>query len=253
MAALILQPERIDREDAHGMIARPPRGTVAERLHVYAGGYPARIQESLEESFPAVAHVLGPRAFTSLTHRYLRAVPPPSYNLNDVGAALPDFLRGDALTPSLPFLPDLARLEWQLTRAFHAFDEPPLDPTVLSAWSTEDWERAILRFQPSVALVTSEWPIRSIWEARETPVDEIDLDLRDRPDRVLIYRSALTVHCESLGVDEAAALNALLDERTLGEVSEALAAAGHAPGTVSEWFARWMSLGIIRGCNRAPR
>src|SRR5262249_52105235 len=121
---------------------------LAERLGVYAGGYPVRVQEALAETYPAVAHLVGDGAFAGLVRRFVAAVPLCSYNLNDAGVELPAFLRHDRLSVGLPFLPDLARLEWQLACAFHAHEQTPLDPSAVAAWSLDQWQQAVVRFQP---------------------------------------------------------------------------------------------------------
>jgi len=253
MAGQILNPDRLEacsREagEWRAVIAVPERGSAGARLRVYAGGYPVRVQEALAESFPAVAHVVGEGAFADLVRRYVEAIALHSYNLNDAGADLPAFLRADPLTGSLPFLPDLARLEWHVARAFHAHEQATFDPTALAGWSMDDWDGAMLRFQPWVALVTSEWPIREIWEARETPIEEIDIDLHNRPDHVLVCRSGYAVRCESAGSAEAEFLGALLEGQTLGSVVATLTARGGDPASVSTWFARWMALRMIANC-----
>jgi hypothetical protein len=223
-------------------------GHVGERLAVYVDGYPARVQEAIEEQFPALAHVVGPGAFTDLVLRYIERIPLRSYNLNDAGAELPRFLANDPLTAGLPFLPDLAQLEWHVARAFHAFEEPALDPRPLTHWTPEQWERALLRFQPGTALVTSDWPIREIWDCRDTPIETIDIDLNDRPDCVLVRRAGDAVVCESLDVREADALAALMVGHTIGSTIATLADRGEDPTLVSAWFTRWMTLGIVAGC-----
>ena len=234
----------------------PPRsGTLATRLRVYADGYPARIQEVLAETFPAVAHMIGAPALAGLTQRYIRTATLRSYNINAAGAALPRCLRDDPLTQRLPFLPGLAELEWRIALAFHARQHASLDPAPLATWTMAEWKRAVLRFQPSVAIVSSPWPIRSIWESRETPIEEIDLDLRDRPEHVLVYRSGLQVHCELVDPQEAAVLFNLLAGRSLGEVTRRLASGRDGNAVPAAAFARWMRAGMIVGCSpiRATR
>jgi Putative DNA-binding domain len=252
MAAHILRPERSDTDELARVLVQPPRGHCGERLGVYVSGYPARVQEAVEESFPAVAHIIGHRATHGLIGRYLTVVTRHTYNLNDVGAKLPSFLRSDPLTDRFPFLPDLAVLEWAVARAFHAYDQPPLDPAPLAAWTEAQWQLAVLQFHPSVALVSASWPIRELWEARETSIEEIDIDMRDRPDHVLVRRAGCAVHCESLSDDEAAVLAALVAGCTLGQVSEALMTRGGNPAAVATWFARWMHQRLLIGCSSAP-
>jgi hypothetical protein len=237
-----------ETQNLSALIALPERGTAAERLRVYAGGYPVRVQEALAETFPAVAHVVGEHAFTALVRRYAEATPLHSYNLNDAGAELPRFLRNDSLTARLVFLPDLARLEWQVARAFHAHERPAFDPSVLANWSMDDWEHAVLRFQPWVAMVRSDWPIREIWESRDRAIEEIDIDLRDRPDRVLVRRAGYAVLCESLDEAEAEFLEALLEGQRLGSVVAGRATRGGGPESVFQRFARWMTARMIAGC-----
>ncbi|HVO26198.1 MAG TPA: DNA-binding domain-containing protein [Candidatus Margulisiibacteriota bacterium] len=254
MAALIANGDRrdactpVEGDDLGALVVAPKHGTAGDRLQVYAGGYAVRVQEALAETFPAVAHVVGGGAFAELVRRYIETTPLRSYNLNDAGAALPRFLRDDLLTAGLPFLPDLARLEWQVARAFHAHAQPALDPAALAGWSMDDWGRAILRLQPWVAIVRSDWPIREIWESRDTPIEDINIALYDRPDRVLVRRAGDAVLCESLDDAEADALGALLEGQPLGSVVAALTPRGGDPATVSAWFARWMALRMIADC-----
>lgn len=243
LASQILHPERTELPEA--LLVPPPRGSIAERVGVYVNGYPARLQDSLSETFPALAHLIGHVATAELTQRYRHALSQHSYNLNDVGAELPAFLRRDELTARLPFLPDLAELEWAVATAFHAHDKTPLDPTSLAEWTLDDWAHAVLRFQPSVTLRSSQWPIRDLWETRETPLAEIDLTVADRPQWVLVHRANLQVHCDVIDDNETRALAALIDGRPLGEVTELLATHGDDPSRVSTWFTRWINLGLI--------
>jgi hypothetical protein len=248
MAARILTGIESQPPDVGALIAVPPRGDATERLQVYAAGYPARISEALTESFPAVAHVLGDGAFHALVHRYIASVALGSYNLNDAGAALPHFLETDQLSRDLPFLPDLARLEWHVARAFHAHQRPPFDATAAADWTLDDWARVTMRFQAFVAVVESDWPIRAIWDCRATPIENIDLDLRHRADRVLVRRSGDVVVCESIEDAEAQALGALLGGQTLGDVIATRGEHGDTPAAVAAWFTRWVSLRLITRC-----
>ena len=219
-----------------------------ERLSVYSGGYLARVQEALEEAYPAVRHILGVRAFSELARDYAAGHPSRSYNLSRAGLHLPGFLPTHPLTKELPFLPDLAWLEWQVVEAFHAFDRPPMDPARLAAIPPKDWDRLKLAFQPSVGRVASAWPILDIWEARDRPVAEVRIDLIDRPQRVLVFRKAWIVRCELIDERQDAALQALLSGKTLGELCGLLSvgpAAGDPP--LADWFSRWAASGLVAG------
>jgi len=234
-------------------VLNPQRGVPGtERLAVYAGGYVARIRQALAEVYEAIHHVVGERAFTELSHGYAQRHPSHEHNLSLAGRHLPAFLAEWPLTARLPFLPDLARLEWAVCRAFHAFEQPPLDVGRLSGLPLEAWDRARIVFQPSVGVVASAWPILDLWAARTTPRSAITIDLVDRPQRVLVFRQQLQVRCELVDERRCAVLEGLLAGRTLGAVCAALAAqAGQEAPPLAEWFAGWAARGLIIGCEAA--
>jgi hypothetical protein len=259
LASVVLQPEKLDDpafwSEIRSVIAvagadYDARVRAIERLRAYTSGLPARMFEALSQDHPALEHVIGSNAFRGLVHRYLPHVPTGIYNLNDVGSSFPEFLSGDDLVRAYPFAADLARLERAVRLAFHAREGTPLDAATLAGWTLQDWSVAVLDFQPSVAVVTSTWPIRDIWLARYTPIEEIDITLEGRPDRVLVHRSGYDVVCESVGEDEAWALEELLARRSLGDVAEGLVARRGDPDDVGSCFARWQARGMVTGCRR---
>ena len=220
----------------------------ARRLSVYSGGYLARIQEALEESYPALRHVVGARSFSRIAVTYAAQHHSRDYNLSLSGRRFPEFLETHPLTQELPFLPDLALLEWKVTEAFHAFDRPPIEPARLAAVPPEEWDRLRLVFQPSVRLLSSAWPVLDIWEARDQPVQEVKINLVDRPQRILIFRSGFEVRCELLDDLQEKAIAELLAGKALGLLCEeraASAADGDLP--MAAWFSRWGSAGLIAG------
>ncbi|PIQ83154.1 MAG: hypothetical protein COV75_09080 [Candidatus Omnitrophica bacterium CG11_big_fil_rev_8_21_14_0_20_63_9] len=219
----------------------PQRDTPGfERLHVYAHGYLARMQESLAEVYEAVHHVVGEQAFAGLAGAYAARHPSHDYNLSFAGRSLPEFLAAWPRTAQWPFLPDLARLEWGVCQAFHAQLQPPVDAGQLASVAPSDWERMRFAFQPSVSCVASAWPILDIWEARQRPRQAIDIDVVGRPQQVLVFREGLTVRCELLDPAEQRVLRALLDGAMLGE-----ACAEGSAEALSAWFNQWTRRGLI--------
>ena len=247
LARLILEPERLERLDGMSEAAAllASRGRVAPLvgLAAYVHGYPARLREALADVYEAVAAIVGHDQFRELTYRYAAKYRPSSYNLNDAGAQLPRYLVGDPLTARRPYLPALALLEWKMAGAFHAATLPRLDPAVLAEQTEDEWGRATLALQPSVAVVISRWPVLSLWECHDKPSSSVDVDAR--AECVLVYRSELVVRLEVVPRAEATALRALQHGRRLSDVLEHAAAAGTGERQVGDWFARWQSLGLI--------
>ena len=226
----------------------PQRGTPGEArvAAVYGGAYTARIQDALAEVYEAVRFVLGESAFTQLAHEYVARYSSHDYNLGFAGRHLPELLAGSPWSQRLPFLPDLAQLEWFVCQAFHAFDQPPVDLAPLSGLSLAQWERVRAIFQPSVSLVASSWPIRDIWASRVQPRHTLNLDVINRPQRVLVHREGMTVTCELLEEGPHRVLERLLAGDDLGAACVVLARIeGTERFQASEWFARWARHGLI--------
>lgn len=251
LAGVILEPGGLDRAVREAPDTLTIAGDAARaRLAAYADGYPARLEEALVEAFPALRHVLGHGTFRRLVERYRPHVPAGIWSLGDVGAALPAWIAGDEIAHALPLVPDLARLEFAVQRAFHAELEAPFDAAPLAAWGADDWNAARLGFQPGVALVRSPWPIRDVWEARTQPRETIDIDVEDRPQDVVVFRAGLRVCVEAVGADEAALLERLLGGTPLGEACERLAARDVPPEAVQAWLAGWVARGLVARCVR---
>lgn len=248
MKAKILPAERAGA--SLGDIPLNPQGGApgAERLAVYSGGYLARIQEALEEAYPAVRQVTGRLSFGGIARSYAARQGSSDYNLSRSGKHLPEFLKEYLLTKELPFLPDLAKLEWKVAEAFHAFDGPPASFSQLAAIPADRWEKVRLRFQPSAGLVASPWPLLDIWEARDKPVKEVKIELEGRPQTVLVYRKQLQVRCELINERQADALVQLMSGKTLGEFSDWLSKEDPpSEPLLGGWFARWGSSGLLAG------
>jgi hypothetical protein len=217
-----------------------------ERMAVYAGGYITRLSEALAEVYETVRHLLGKDAFVELSELYLERHPSRDYNINNIGKAFPAFIGSTRFSKELPFLPDLAALELAVAGAFHAFDRAPFDPAVLAALSEEDWEKMHVVFQPSVHVLGSEWPVLDIWNARKTPISEMNVGLVGRPQNVLVYRKGLEVYCEPIEKKQRDLVHHLLKGNPLGETCVSVAEAAQSEELpLEEWFSAWTGQGLI--------
>ncbi len=248
LAALILDGRDVGLER---LVSVPTGVDVGTRLGIYTSGYTARLREALLEAFPAVAKILGDGSLAAMVERYRPQVPHGWCNLNSVGRALPKFLLSDRLAEELPFLPDLARLEWSVVECFHARVGEPFDLAAVASWELDDWAGARIAFQPGVSLVSSPWPIHDLRAARDRERSEIDVDLVGRPQSVWLYRQGFEVVTALLDEAEAGIAQGLLEDRTLGDVMGRVEADGAQAGRVLDMFARFATLGLVAACRRA--
>lgn len=223
----------------------------AQRLAVYAGGLLARTEEAFTEGYEAVRFVIGPSRFHELAHAYSRRYSSSHYNLSFIGRHLPEFLKEPALedlVKDYPFLSDLAALEWRVAMAFHAFESEAMDPARLKEIALEDCQRIRFIFQPSAAVTDSAWPVLDIWQARKLSIQEVNIDLVNRPQSILIYRQGLKVQCELISKEGLCLLEKLISGAKLTDALEALT---EMPGgeslPLSAWFSDWVQKGLFRG------
>jgi hypothetical protein len=179
-----------------------------------------------------VERLVGPAFFRALALYYLAADPPSSPVLIRWGAGFPAFLAGFPPLAGLPYLPDVARLEWLRGIAYHAADAPPLSAEALAA--ERDLAQLRCGLHPSVSLLRSRHPVVSIWLANQPGTEPALLDL-DAPETALILRDPSDrVPVIALSAGDAAFVEALLSgQPLLAAAAAALSAApGHAPAGI---------------------
>lgn len=192
-------------------------GPAGRRYNVYRNNVAVSLTEALHESFPAIARLLGKQNMDGVAGLYLRQSPPSTPILACYGEGFGDFLDALPQLGHLPYLGDVARLEWLLRRAYHAADITPLDPAVISSIPPEALGSARLTLAPDVAALISDWPVHDIW----TYATE---DGAPKPggaaQTVLILRRGYDPEAHVIDPSAAAFLNAISDGNTLDSALE---------------------------------
>src|SRR5271166_3768706 len=136
-------------------------GLAARGLAVYRNNYRAGLIGSLVHTYPVLERLVGNDYFTGLAREYVKREPLRSGNVHHYGASFCDFLDGFEPARALPYLADVARVEWAVDRGYYAEDAEPLSPETVEE---EPSASRPLRFDPSAALVRSPWPVVAIWQ-----------------------------------------------------------------------------------------
>jgi hypothetical protein len=198
----------------------------AERIAIYRRAMHANYRKALGATYVVVRRLVGVPFFNAAVDAYVRAHASTSGDLNVYGDAFGDFLASYPYAATLPYLPDVARLEWAIDEAQRAADCASEPETVLAALAAVPPERlteAELRLDPSCRLVASEYPILRLWQVNQSDHrgdDTVDLDAGG--DALLVRREEAGVSLRQLPPGELAFLSALAAPSPLGA---ALAAA----------------------------
>jgi len=164
-----------------------------KRLRIYRNNTFVSLTDALMVTFPAVVRIVDERFFRYMAHTFIAAYPPHEPMLSNYGADLASFIaRFDPCRP-LPYLADLARLEWAINEAGLEGDEPALPPETLTKFAPEVLAAGSMRLQPSLRLVVSRWPILALWQANQPDTTAEQPSLERRATRVLIRRKGCGV------------------------------------------------------------
>lgn len=137
---------------------RPAKRFNIHRNNVYAG-----LMACLKVRFPVVARLVGDDFFAQCARVFIEGQPPRSAVLLRYGADFPAFITAFEPARALPYLADVAELEWQRHVAQHGPDAAPLDPTSLAVLPAEHMDDVIFELHPTSQLLQSAYPVLSIW------------------------------------------------------------------------------------------
>ena len=233
------------RQHVHGT-TRVPAST---RLAIYADAYRARLSEGLESNFPVLAKFMDASEFQRLARRYIDGHESRHRSLRWYGDRLGEFLREDATYREAPVLADLAAFEWAMSEAFDAADATVLTVEELRRRAPEEWADLQLIAHPSLRCVRLSWNAPQIWKAIQEGRPPPRAQCEAAPCCWLLWRQELQIFFRSVDPLEAAAIEALQDGRTFGELclqlSERLGAA-EAPRYAASLIRSWVESGLIR-------
>ncbi len=138
-----------------------PASWPAAALAVHRSNWLGAREQALATAYPALKRVLGERCFATLA----RDFPAAESDLNLLGRGFPQWLRvvrcGRPELAALPYLVDLARLEWAVHAAYFAADDPAPDggPYRRAQRAPRAYR---FRVSASLSLLASRWPIAAI-------------------------------------------------------------------------------------------
>ncbi|MEJ1159488.1 DNA-binding domain-containing protein [Prosthecomicrobium sp. N25] len=137
------------------------------RFAVYRNNVAVGLVGALEAAFPVTLRLVGEEFFRGLARVYVARTKPASPLLFRYGGDFPAFVAGFPPAAGLPYLADVARLEVAWLRAYHAAEAEAIGPQALSGIAPERLGAVRLRPHPAAALVVSEHPVGSIWQAHQ--------------------------------------------------------------------------------------
>ncbi len=241
------------REFAAAILAGPDAATpLLDRLHgphrqnldrlaAYhrnvVGNRIAALRSTYPKLFERVGENGGETAFARLARDFALSHDASSGDLNEYGEDFADWLARTAIVDSLPWLPDLARLEWDVQSAWYAADCAPLDLAALAAVPAELHGRLRFQLAPAFRARQSAWPLAALWSGDA-------LAVAPEQQWLWIVRPDELVHVVAVSEVEFAFTSELANQATLAEAIESTLRA-HGSFDVRHALARAGGLGLL--------
>jgi hypothetical protein len=221
--------------------------TPLERLEIYQGMYPLRMEEALASDFPGLKHFLGDHAFFHLVTAYTEAHPSRSFTLNPLGEHLAAFV-ATAPVPRPAFCAELARLERTIAEMFDAPETPALGEEAITQVPAEAWETARLVPIAALRLLALRYPAGAYLDSLKDERHQHPSPAR-ADEYVVVYRRDYAVYRQDLSRAAHHLLADLAAGQTVGAaVAAALRRRGRArpqEDDLFRWFRQWAGAGLF--------
>lgn len=228
-------------------IAESAYPTSGRGLKSYKSNAHAVAERALSAAYPVVTAILSADSMAQLARALWHAHPPQRGDLAQWGDTLAAFVAQSPQLADLPWLADVARVEWALHQADGAADAV-VDLTTLALLANEDPAHLTLRLAPGLQVLTSSHAVVPVLRAHRQPAGHAQAQAIDalgnnwspaHTEHALVWRVGhQPAHLAALPDDEAAFLSALLAGQALLPALDG--------GDLD--FATWLPDAIQRGC-----
>ena len=183
----------------HDFIGEQNNRSIEAQIAIYRGSIFGGLIKALAETYPVCKKLVGEKFFDTMVCHFLKKFPSLSPDLNDYGVELADFIESFSPAASLPYLADVARLEWAWNIAFSGADTTAGDFFRLAELTPE--QQLAIRFllPEDSTLLAFEYPIYRIWQVNQDDYEgdgEVDLD--DGACHLLIWRYEFSMRIDVL-------------------------------------------------------
>ena len=225
---------------AEALLADAPAGPIARQpgFSVHRNTSARGSVEALRSAFPTIDLLLGEDMFGNVALAYRNEQPPATPILAAYGACFPNFLARQPWTAELPYVPDVARLDWLWLESLLSRDCSV--PRTHSKWDGS--QRIVLH--PTARFAWTTTPAMTIWQAHRRAQDFGELTPEWREEGALFIRRGLTVHAEPIDRATHLLLVACAAGTRFNDCVAAVAAA-HPDADVVNLFVRCLALGAL--------
>lgn len=191
-----------------------------EQLNSYRDSVMGGINEALTISYPVVKKLVGDDFFNYLTQLYIQRTPSTSPDLNNYGHDFCNFLETCNNLESVPYLPDVARLEWCWQKIINGSKTKPGNLLLLANLTEQQTNQIIFKLSPHASLLHSPYAIHTIWEINQNnTINDTELNIDDSVN-LLIWRNELDMNITVINENQFYFLSLINQLKPFSEVCE---------------------------------
>ena len=195
--------------------------SAAIALDIYRNNYRGNLHDALAGAYPVMEQLVGRDFFRHMTRQFIGRHPPRSGNLHHYGAQMAAFVAAFEAAQTLPYLADVAALEWACHCAYFADDAAALNLGQLAQIAPEHYPELILHTACNV--VCSSYPLAAIWHAHQPGAScDFHIDLDSGACNALVSRKDDVVVVSELAQADAAWLKMIQSGTPLGAATAAM-------------------------------
>lgn len=209
--------------DIEQMIKSEQRSGLSQRLSVYKNNIYHSLIEALADTYPVIQQLVGVDFFAATAKHYIGQFPPRSALLLEFGRQFSGFLTTFEPATSLPYLCDLAKLEYAWQESYHAQDCPSLSVDDFAAIPANHLYQQSLLCHPSLQLLHSPFSVGRIWQAHQDSEGMPEELKADQQEWLVIVRPQYQVQVCFLDEPGFRFVQGLKAGRPLGEVIDQIA------------------------------
>jgi hypothetical protein len=165
-----------DRDTAIAHVEGDNRLDASQRLGIYRGSVHGILTQSLGDTFPVCKALVGDEFFDKMCDIFVDKHPPTTPFFSHYGDKLSTFLGNFDPVNSIPFLKDVAELEWSRHMLWQQASKEPFDFSQIASLNEEQQANIVFHISSNLHLITSDYRIDHIWFAHQ---DDNDNQLED--------------------------------------------------------------------------
>ena len=216
----------------------------AARLRIHRHHLHESLATALGATFSTVGQLVGDAFFRAMARAFVAETLPSQPVLSEYGQGFADFVERYEPARGLPYLADVARLDWALNVAFYSPAGSPLTAADLSTIPIEQLPSRTVRLARGTAVILSIYPLDRIWAAARPDAPAGTVDLGEGDARLLVFRREDDAGFVALDMGEAAFVLSLSAGGSL-EASALAALAADRAFDLSVTFGRLLALRVF--------